>query len=238
MTESLRNARWTPIEAEALRLWKSLRLQSNVDLRSVELAGSGTRRRVDLTVDVDGTEAPALAVVSQGELSCLALSLFFPRAALAENPFRFMVIDDPVQAMDPARVDGLARVFEGIAADRQLVVFTHDDRLPESLRRLKIKHTCKKVTRRPGSVVEVTDSHDPVTQYFMDARAVIADAYLPEEMARRVIPDSVVTGWRLPVSRPSAVAGWGGARRMRKWNEFWRRHRGSFRKQPWLYSTI
>ena len=188
VTESLRDARWTPIEAEALRLWKSLRLQSNVDLRSVELAGSGTRRRVDLTVDVDGTEAPAFAVVSQGELSCLALSLFFPRAALAENPFRFLVIDDPVQAMDPARVDGLARVFEGIAADRQLVVFTHDDRLPESLRRLKIKHTCKKVTRRPGSVVEVTDSHDPVTQYFMDARAVIADAYLPEEMARRVIP--------------------------------------------------
>ncbi len=188
VTQSLRNARWAPIEAEALRLWKSLRLQSNVDLRSVELAGSGTRRHVDLTVDVDGTEAAAFAVVSQGELSCLALSLFFPRAAMTENPFRFLVIDDPVQAMDPARVDGLARVFEGISQDRQLVVFTHDDRLPESLRRLRIKHTCKRVTRRPGSVVEVTDSHDPVTQYFTDARAVIRDAHLPEQMARRVIP--------------------------------------------------
>ena len=188
VTQSLRNARWAPIEAEALRLWKSLRLQSNVDLRSVELAGAGTRRHVDLTVDVDGTEAAAFAVVSQGELSCLALSLFFPRAAMTENPFRFLVIDDPVQAMDPARVDGLARVFEGISQDRQLVVFTHDDRLPESLRRLRIKHTCKRVTRRPGSVVEVTDSHDPVTQYFTDARAVIRDAHLPEQMARRVIP--------------------------------------------------
>ena len=124
VTQSLRNARWAPIEAEALRLWKSLRLQSNVDLRSVELAGSGTRRHVDLTVDVDGTEAAAFAVVSQGELSCLALSLFFPRAALAENPFRFLVIDDPVQAMDPARVDGLARVFEGVSQDRQILVFT------------------------------------------------------------------------------------------------------------------
>ena len=188
VTEVLRNARWAPIESEALDLWRDLRLQSSVDLRSVELAGSGTWRRVELTVEVDGTEAPALAVVSQGELSCLALSLFFPRATLTGSPFRFMVIDDPVQAMDPARVDGLARVFARIAQDRQLVVFTHDDRLPESLRRMKLEHTCKKVTRRPGSVVEVTDSLDPVTQYFRDAWAVIQDRHLPDEMARRVIP--------------------------------------------------
>lgn len=188
VTETLRNARWSPIEFEALGLWRNLRLQSNVDLRSVELAGSGPRRRVELTVDVDGTEAPALAVVSQGELSCLALSLFFPRATLPESPFRFLVIDDPVQAMDPARVDGLAGVFARIAQHRQLVVFTHDDRLPEALRRMKIEHTCKKVTRRPGSVVEVSDSHDPVTQYFRDAWAVIQDRHLPHEIARRVIP--------------------------------------------------
>ena len=188
VTEALRNARWAPIESKALGLWRDLRLQSNVDLRSVELAGSGTWRRVELTVEVDGTKAPALAVVSQGELSCLALSLFFPRATLAGSPFRFMVIDDPVQAMDPARVDGLARVFARIAQDRQLVVFTHDDRLPESLRRMKIAHTCKKVTRRPGSVIEVADSRDPVAQYFIDARILISDDALPDELARRVIP--------------------------------------------------
>ncbi len=188
VTESLRNARWQPIQAEALTLWRGLRLQSNVDLRSVELTGSGTRRRVELTVKVDGAETSALAVASQGELSCLALSLFFPRAMLDDSPFRFLVIDDPVQAMDPARVDGLARVFADIAKNRQLVVFTHDDRLPESLRRMKIEHTCKKVTRRPGSVVEVSDSHDPVTQHFIDAWAVIQDSYLPYEMAARVIP--------------------------------------------------
>ena len=188
VTEALRNVRWAPIESEALGLWRDLRLQSNVDLRSVELAGSGTWRRVELTVEVDGTKAPALAVVSQGEISCLALSLFFPRATLAGSPFRFMVIDDPVQAMDPARVDGLARVFARIAEDRQLVVFTHDDRLPESLRRMNIAHTGKKVSRRPGSVIEVSDIRDPVAQYFIDARVLISDDALPDEMARRVIP--------------------------------------------------
>lgn len=188
VTETLRRTRWTPIETQALGVWRSLRLQSNLDLRSVELAGAGPRRHVDLTVEVDGTEAPALAVVSQGELSCLALSLFFPRATLEDSPFRFLVIDDPVQAMDPARVDGLAQVFREFARDRQLVVFTHDDRLPESLRRLQIAHTCLKVTRGAESVVEVSKSNDPVTQYFRDARAMLADEELPEELAARVIP--------------------------------------------------
>lgn len=186
--ESLRIARWLPIEAKALEIWQGLRLQSNVDLRSVELAGANTRRQVNLTMEVDGMEAPALAVASQGEFSCLALSLFFPRATLSESPFRFLVIDDPVQAMDPARVDGLARVFSEIASDRQLIVFTHDDRLPESLRRQGIVHTCIGVTRRPGSVVEVQNSLDPVLQYFKDAWAVANDKKLAEEVSRRVVP--------------------------------------------------
>ncbi len=185
---SVRAARWEPIESQALQLWEQLRLQSNVELRSVQLAGTRTRRHVDLSVDVDGAEAQALAVASQGEISCLALSLFFPRATLPANPFRFLVIDDPVQSMDPARVDGLARVLGSIATDRQLIVFTHDDRLPESLRRLRIEHTCKQVTRRPGSIVEVREKRDPVIQYFLDARSVVLDSDLPEEVARRVIP--------------------------------------------------
>ena len=188
VTATLRSARWAPIEAKALTFWQALRLQSNVDLRSVGLVGHGPGRQVDLTVDIDGTEAPALAVVSQGEISCLALSLFFPRAMLSDSPFQFLVIDDPVQAMDPARVDGLARVFAEIAEDRQLMVFTHDDRLPEALRRLRIKHTCRKVTRGPESLVEVSGSHDPVTQYFADARALINDDALPARLARRVVP--------------------------------------------------
>ena len=185
---TLRATRWEPIESKALGLWEQLRHRSNVDLRSVQLAGTRTRRHVDLPVDIDGAEAQALAVASQGEISCLALSLFFPRATLPANPFRFLVIDDPVQSMDPARVDGLARVFAEIAADRQLIVFTHDDRLPESLRRLRIEHSCLQVTRRPGSLVDVSEKRDPVIQYFVDARAVVWDTDLPDEVARRVVP--------------------------------------------------
>ena len=76
--------------------------------------------------------------MSQGELHALALSLFLPRATSDDSPFRFVVIDDPVQAMDPARVDGLARVLAETARTHQVVVFSHDDRLPESLRRQRM----------------------------------------------------------------------------------------------------
>jgi hypothetical protein len=86
--------------------WEHLRQQSNVTLGKIELVGSKGSRRVSLDVTVDGVAGAALGVMSQGELHSLALSLFLPRATLAESPFRFVVIDDPVQSMDPARIDG------------------------------------------------------------------------------------------------------------------------------------
>lgn len=187
-TVEIRTRRFQPISEAAIGLWESLRLQSNVELTGVELSGKGTRRRVDLSVEVDGTEGAALGVVSQGEVNCLALSLFFPRVMLPESPFRFIVIDDPVQAMDPARVDGLAKVLAGVAETRQLVVFTHDDRLPSSLQRLGLAHATLEVTRRPESLVQVRRTIDPVNQYFSDARAVDKDDNLPDAVASRVVP--------------------------------------------------
>ncbi len=103
-----------------------------------------------LDVTIDGVPGAALGVMSQGELHALALSLFFPRATLPESPFRFVVVDDPVQSMDPAKVDGLARVLERAAATRQVLVFTHDDRLSEAVRRLGIDATVVEVARKRG----------------------------------------------------------------------------------------
>ena len=127
---------------------------------------------MELKVTVDGQEGAALGVMSQGELHSLALSLFIPRATLPESPFRFVVIDDPVQSMDPARVDGLPRVLEAASQDRQVVLFTHDDRLHESVRRLGIAAIAIEITRREGSVVEPRRSKDPVSRYIEDAMAL------------------------------------------------------------------
>jgi class 3 adenylate cyclase len=187
--QKLRSERFAPIATEAARVWGLLRVQSNVDLGRVELTGSATQRKVLLDVTVDGAEGTALGVMSQGELHALALSLFLPRATLPESPFRFLVIDDPVQSMDPARVDGLARALEETADRRQVIVFTHDDRLPEAVRRLGIDATVWEVARREGSVIELRAGLDPVRRYLDDAQALArAEEDLSARVARYVVP--------------------------------------------------
>lgn len=184
----IRNDRFAPIADEAMEIWRLLRQRSNVELGRIELQGAGVKRSVKLDVTVDGVPGAALGVMSQGELHSLALSLFFPRATLQESPFRFIVIDDPVQSMDPAKVDGLARVLERAAKTRQVIVFTHDDRLPEAVRRLGIEASIVEVSRGEGSVVEMREALVPVERHIEDARVLLLTDDLPEDTARRVVP--------------------------------------------------
>src|SRR5258708_39227997 len=119
-------------------MWAHVRRKATGALGAILWSGRGNRRQVDVKVTIDGSPGAALGVMSQGEVNALALSVFLPRATLPASPFRFLVIDDPVQAMDPAKVDGLARVLERTAADRQVIVFTHDNRLAQAVRQLSI----------------------------------------------------------------------------------------------------
>jgi len=187
-TDEIRAERFLPIKDKAQNVWNLLRMQSNVALEDIKLTGTATTRKVDLKVTVDGVPGAALGVMSQGELHALALALFIPRATLAESPFRFIVIDDPVQSMDPARVDGLARVLDEAAKDRQVIVFTHDDRLPEAVRRLQVGATVIEVTRREQSQVELREGKNPVSRYIEDAAALAWTENLPSPAKRRVIP--------------------------------------------------
>jgi recombinational DNA repair ATPase RecF len=185
--DDLRNRRLRPLAEESASIWGQLRQESNVELGAIRLTGSATRRQVDFDVTVDGSKGAALSVMSQGEVNALALSVFLPRVTLPPSPFGFLMIDDPVQAMDPAKVEGLARVLSTTAAKRQVIVFTHDDRLPEAVRRLDLDVTILEVTRRPGSVVDVRQALDPPTRAIEDALAINSDPDVPEELARRVI---------------------------------------------------
>jgi hypothetical protein len=185
--DDLRNRRLEPLAAQCAAIWGQLRQESNVALGAIRLTGSATRRQVDFHVTVDGTDGAALSVMSQGEINALALSVFLPRVTMPASPFGFLIIDDPVQAMDPAKVEGLARVLSDTARERQVIVFTHDDRLPEAVRRLGLAATILEVTRRPGSVVEVRRALDPPARAIEDARAISADRGVPDEIARRVV---------------------------------------------------
>ena len=164
---------------------------------------------------------PARGVMSQGEVNALALSVFLPRATLPASPSRFLVIDDPVQAMDPAKVDGLARVLESTASGRQVIVFTHDNRLAQAVRQLSIPAAILEVTRRPGSAVQVRTCLDPVEQALRDAGALAADGSVPSEVAARVSRDCAEPPWRPPSPRRSGVSSYapaaGTTRSRRPW---------------------
>jgi len=187
-TTTVRNERFAPIAKEVHSVWEILRQNSSVSLDRVTLEGTHTRRRVELSVSVDDIAGQAIAVMSQGELHALALSLFLPRATLKESPFRFIVIDDPVQSMDAARVEGLAQLLGSAAITHQVIVFTHDERLREAARRLGLPARVLEVSRGRRSKLSIRLLHHPVADYLDDARAVVKSTELPQEARRRVIP--------------------------------------------------
>ncbi|MFC1429206.1 AAA family ATPase [Streptacidiphilus sp. N1-3] len=187
---ALRDERMLAIAESAQQVWGYLSQESNVALGAVNLTGSDaySGRGVQLNVTVDDLDASALGVVSQGELFSLALALFLPRATSEQSPFDFIVIDDPVQSMDPRKVEGLARLLGMIAENRQVVVFSHDTRLPDALRFQQISATVLEVGRHERSLVTVRRADDPVKRELDAARAVAKDRRVPAAVLNEVLP--------------------------------------------------
>ena len=182
-------SRFRPVAEQAQHYWELMRQRSSVSLQEIALRGKGNRRSLGLAVTVDGEQGAALSVMSQGELNAFSLSLFLARATLPESPFRFLVIDDPVQAMDPDKVDGLAHVLEEVALKRQVVVFTHDARLPDAIRHLGATDLREiTVGRDEKSLVTCRRSGGPVWRHLSDAYAILRTDGLAEETRRRTVP--------------------------------------------------
>jgi DNA repair exonuclease SbcCD ATPase subunit len=80
--------------------------------------------------------ANPLLVYSEGQLNVVALSYFLGLALNSgEGSLPFMVLDDPLQAMDVISVLGFADLCRRIREQRQLIVTTHDRRFGELLLR-------------------------------------------------------------------------------------------------------
>ena len=93
--DDIRAERFRPIAQRARDNWTLMGRGSSVSLDDLELTGRANARRLNLATSIDGQDGAALAVMSQGELNALSLSLFLARAVLPESPFGFLVIDDP-----------------------------------------------------------------------------------------------------------------------------------------------
>ncbi|MEU0400392.1 AAA family ATPase [Streptomyces sp. NPDC006197] len=190
LSAELREQRMERFTDATQAIWERLRQESNVDLTAVSLKGGerASVRKLVMAASVDGRDAPALDVMSQGELHSLALSLFLPRATTADSPFGFLVIDDPVQSMDPTKVHGLAQVLHELGRHRQIVVFTHDPRLQKAFTDQELPVTVFRVTRGEGSRVRVDRVDDPVAQAVADARAIASTPGLAPETYSHVLP--------------------------------------------------
>jgi hypothetical protein len=183
----LRNRKFGEIKHEVLGFWSQLRMSSSVELRDLSLAGKNTSRQLQLDVSVDNVDGVALSVVSQGELHALALSLFLPRALRPDSPFRFLIIDDPVQAMDPVRVEGLARVLAEVAKVRQVIVLTHDERLSAAIQRLQIPATELRIVRSAKSLVKTEIVRTHSDELLRQAAKIATSDKVTPEVARRVV---------------------------------------------------
>lgn len=184
----LRNERIAPLAEKSREIWAALRQESNVDLGGIRLEGQKTTRRVVLQAVVDGSQTEAFGVMSQGELQALALAIFIPRATSPESPFRFLVFDDPIQAMDPSKIDGFLEVLTTLAKERQVIVLTHDNRLPAAIRSSRAPARIVEVTRAPNSAISIVESTRPATRILNDAFAIAADDAVPEDIKRSAIP--------------------------------------------------
>jgi recombinational DNA repair ATPase RecF len=130
--------------------------------------GVSKQQRMDARVRL-GTEAGGSELLSTGQRNALCLAAFLPRTLRDENPFRFLVLDDPVQAFDGERVAYLAEVLAGVAEHHQVVVFTHDERFPRELRSMGHAFTRIALDRSPDSTVSAERVSTPAGALLDDA---------------------------------------------------------------------
>lgn len=90
--------------------------------------------------------------------------------------------------MDPAKIGGFLDVLIDLAKSRQVIVFSHDDRLPAAIRARSIPAQLLDVTREEGSVVTVRLNDSPAQRYIEDATALILDDQLDALVKRKAAP--------------------------------------------------
>lgn len=112
----------------------ALRAQFAREVASFEIAGLAVELRQQNSVQgvprfkVALTRKPAASVgqvLSEGEHRCVALAAFMAELATTENRSG-IVFDDPVSSLDHMHREAVAKRLIAEAANRQVIVFTHD----------------------------------------------------------------------------------------------------------------
>ncbi len=114
----------TSRETEILS-WYGL-LSPNTDVKFSGLEPG--RSEYNLKAEAFGKTMNAAASLSQSQLNCLGLSIYIPSVSAPDSPFKFILFDDPVQAMDDDHHESfLLKVIPELMVkhDFEVIVLTH-----------------------------------------------------------------------------------------------------------------
>ena len=144
--------------------------------------GKGTSRPIVSDVSA-GVDADPLVVFSASQANIAALSCFLSMSLGAgERALPFVLLDDPLQAMDDVNVLGFADLCRFLRTERQVLLSTHDRRFANLLARKLAPRESEDVTvvhrfggwDRSGPVVEterITYQREPGTLKLLDKTA-------------------------------------------------------------------
>jgi hypothetical protein len=165
---------------------------AEIEIRAIEHQGGAKQKRgVDVALTIGGRRA-SLGMLSSGQRNALLLA---PLLMLDDiGPFGFLLVDDPVHALDDLRVDHLARELARLADSHQVVVLTHDPRLEEHLRARRPEVQIVELDREASTQTVRWSSHHTPWESLLAEADQVRDASLSERWLDTASLESVVTG--------------------------------------------
>ncbi len=110
--------------------------------------------------------------LSAGQYNALVLALLL--SSVGQGPLRFVVLDDPVHAMDDFRTDKFAELIAARAVDgEQVVLLTHDQHLVDVLRQHVTDLNVVKLSRDEHGNVLSLDATHPWQPLIEDATRIL-----------------------------------------------------------------
>jgi ABC-type molybdenum transport system ATPase subunit/photorepair protein PhrA len=127
---------------EVAHLYKLLNQGALVGFDTMEPANDALK----LHATSFGVRMPAAANLSECQLNCLGLAVWLMRATTKASPFGFILLDDPVQAMDDDHAEAfIAQVIPHLLDDhgKQVVVLSHVRSVTDKLRALNLHRSAQ-----------------------------------------------------------------------------------------------
>ncbi|MEG6574296.1 AAA family ATPase [Caldibacillus debilis] len=112
-------------------------LNPNEEIRFARMGiNPSGRRKIDLVAELYGKTANAVAMLSEAHINATGLSVYLGQIVSPYSPFKFIVLDDPVQSMDSNHTlrfvtDLISKLLE---KDYQVIILSHLKNIIEDLK--------------------------------------------------------------------------------------------------------